>query len=233
MSYIIWDFDNTLAHRPGLWGQCLADTVNSAMPGAGLTREHFAGHLANGFPWHNPELEHHHLSDPDVWWENLTRVFAAAIETVTAVPPATAFEIARFVRPEYLDAAGWVVFPDTEPALNTLTRHGWRHLILSNHVPELPQLVEALGIGHYFEHIFTSATLGFEKPHPAAFKAAIAAIPREYRMVMVGDSFKADFKGAKAVGLEAILVRGSDPECDFSCPDLYALPPAIGDASEP
>jgi putative hydrolase of the HAD superfamily len=223
MSYLLWDFDNTLAHRPGLWGQCLADTVNSLIPSTHLTSENFRTSLSSGFPWHTPDIEHHHLSDPDAWWAGLLPVLATAVAAATGMDVPSASEIAARVRDNYLDPTRWVVFPDTEPALAQLTGRGWRHVILSNHVPELPALVKALGLGGHFERVLTSATLGYEKPHPAAFKTARLEIPSGSRIVMIGDSFMADFKGARAVGLEAILVRGSHPECDASCADLYAL----------
>jgi putative hydrolase of the HAD superfamily len=170
-----------------------------------------------------PEREHHHLSDPDAWWSSLFPIFAAAIEAVAGVDPRSASEIAIKVRAEYLDPKNWAMFPDTEPTLVALTARGWRHIILSNHVPELPQLINSLGLGHHFESVITSATLGYEKPHPLAFKAAIDAIPSGTRIIMIGDSFKADYGGARAVGLDAILVRGSHPDCDTAFPDLNTL----------
>ncbi|HEV2702031.1 MAG TPA: HAD-IA family hydrolase [Steroidobacteraceae bacterium] len=220
---LLWDFDNTLAHRPGLWSQCLADSVNSAMPEARVTREQFAPHLHSGFPWHTPEREHHHLSNPDAWWASMHPVFERAIAAGAGLSASAASEIATQVRGVYLTPTEWVVFPDTKPALIALSGHGWRHVILSNHVPELPQLTQALGLAEYFDFIITSGTLGYEKPHPLAFKAAIDRIPPSHRTIMIGDSFLMDYKGARASGLDSILVRGSHPECDTSFPDLHAV----------
>jgi putative hydrolase of the HAD superfamily len=223
MAYLIWDFDNTLAHRPGLWGQCLVDTANSTVPGLRLTRAQVTPYLSRGFPWHTPEVEHPHLRDPDAWWASLNQVLSGAITAATDIDATLALEIATRVRARYLDPSWWIVFPDTEPTLAALTRCGWKHLILSNHVPELPQLVKALGLAHHFDRIITSATLGYEKPHPSAFKAALQAIPPNSRVVMIGDSFTMDYQGARAAGIDAILVRGSHPECETSYADLRAL----------
>jgi putative hydrolase of the HAD superfamily len=223
MSYLIWDFDNTLAYRPGQWSQCLADVTNSALPSARLPREQFVPYLSRGFPWHTPERDHHHLSDADAWWTSVLPVLATAIAAVAGIDGSFALEIAARVRAAYLDPTRWVVFPDTEPSLTALAGRGWRHTILSNHVPELSQLIEALGLGHHFDNVITSASLGYEKPHPSAFKAAIEKVPSNGQIIMIGDSFLADYKGARAVGLDAVLVRGSHEECDRSCPDLNAL----------
>jgi putative hydrolase of the HAD superfamily len=150
-------------------------------------------------------------------------IFSTAIAAVTRIEEAAAFPIARMVRARYLDPTGWIVFPDSAPALATLSAHGWRHMVLSNHVPELPRLIDALGLGHHFERVFTSATLGYEKPNPLAFKAAVNALPSDAPVIMIGDSVVADYKGARAAGLDAILVRKSHPDCDPSCSDLNLL----------
>ncbi len=56
----------------------------------------------------------------------------------------------------------------------------------------------------------SSAQLGYLKPHPAIFQAALAAIgaPAE-SAVMVGDSVKADIEGARQIGMRAVLLRRS------------------------
>ena len=121
MAYLIWDFDNTLAHRPGLWGQCLVDTANQALPGAGLTRAQVAPYLSSGFPWHTPEVEHPHLGDPDAWWARLNLVLSAALTAGAKMDATLASKIASQVRPEFLNPSRWVVFADTEPTLTALS----------------------------------------------------------------------------------------------------------------
>jgi putative hydrolase of the HAD superfamily len=116
------------------------------------------------------------------------------------------------------------VYPDTIEVLAELSSAGWRHMVLSNHVPELPELISALGLGVHFDRVFTSAKIGFEKPHPAAFAAALSVMPRRRRIVMIGDSFVADYQGAKSAGLEAILVRAEHPACEITFQDLRPLP---------
>jgi FMN phosphatase YigB (HAD superfamily) len=38
---------------------------------------------------------------------------------------------------------------------------------------------------------------------------------------MIGDSWSADVKGARAVGMRAILVREAHPEADLRCESLH------------
>ncbi len=125
------------------------------------------------------------------------------------------------VRTAYLDPSTWVVFEDTVAALELLAREGWNQVILSNHVPELPALVAALGLSRYFTAIHNSGTTGFEKPHPRAYAAVLETLgPTPGRVVMVGDNYLADFVGPRAAGIEAVLVRSTHPQCDASFPNL-------------
>ena len=82
-------------------------------------------------------------------------------------------------------------------------------MIVSNHVPELRRLVSAVGLADHFDEILTSASVGFEKPHPGIFRRALGLAGSPRTAHMVGDNPTADVQGARAVGLPAILV--ADP----------------------
>jgi putative hydrolase of the HAD superfamily len=133
MRFLIWDFDNTLAHRPGLWSQCLADVANENTFSKSYSREQFVPYLASGFPWHTPELSHHELSSPEAWWSKMYLVFSKAFKAVSNFRPELAQAAAYQVREKYLDPQGWHVYPDVFSALARLSDAGWNHIILSNH----------------------------------------------------------------------------------------------------
>jgi putative hydrolase of the HAD superfamily len=230
VRYLVWDFDNTLAHRPGMWSQCLADLANQAAPGNGFTRELFVPHLASGFPWHTPEISHPELSGSEPWWSNLNRVLAKALAAGAGFEFSVARSLARQVRSRYLQPDAWRVYEDVQPTLAALTAAGWEHIILSNHVPELSSIVAGLGIESHFRSVLSSAVIGYEKPHAMAFAAAVRAAPEGARLVMVGDSFVADYQGALAAGLEAVLVRNSHPDCQHYFSDLRSLVTHLDDA---
>lgn len=84
-------------------------------------------------------------------------------------------------------------------------------MIVSNHVPELGDLVGRLGLADLIDGVLTSAVTGYEKPHPAMYGIALDLIGHPDRVWMIGDNPVADVAGAEAVGIPAILVRGSDP----------------------
>ena len=218
---LLWDFDNTLAFRPGYWSQCLADVVNRVYPDRKALPEAFRPHLMSGFPWHGHQTAHTHLCTSEAWWAALAPTLEQALQAGAALEQDQASQLVAEVRTAYLDPSTWVVFEDTVAALELLAREGWNQVILSNHVPELPALVAALGLSRYFTAIHNSGTTGFEKPHPRAYAAVLETLgPTPGRVVMVGDNYLADFVGPRAAGIEAVLVRSTHPQCDASFPDL-------------
>src|SRR5918911_2181890 len=64
---LIWDFDGTLGHRPGMLSQVLADVVQAACPGLACTRDHVRPFLRDGFPWHRPQHPHTHITTAEIW----------------------------------------------------------------------------------------------------------------------------------------------------------------------
>ena len=65
MSVVLWDFDGTLAERPGLWSACLMETLDEHEPGHGVSEDAVRAFLDSGFPWHVPDVEHPELCDAD------------------------------------------------------------------------------------------------------------------------------------------------------------------------
>ena len=68
-------------------------------------------------------------------------------------------------------------------ALSALAEAGWTHAVLSNHVPELADLIEALGLTSHFARVFNSADIGVEKPNPEAFRIALDAMGPSRRLL--------------------------------------------------
>lgn len=203
---IFWDFDATLGERPGHWRGAVRDALTEVLGEHEFSTEQIAGELMTGFPWHQPDLPHPQLSDPDDWWAHLATVLAAAVRRL-GVPPRPAADAASRVRYQFTDPASWRLFDDTKAALDQLADLGWRHVVVSNHVPELPQILASLGLDGCFADVVNSAAIGYEKPHPMAFRIAMERAGQPECAWMVGDNPVADIAGATAVGLPAILVR--------------------------
>jgi putative hydrolase of the HAD superfamily len=217
--FLIWDFDGTLAFRPGNWTGVVCDVVAAERPDVGMTPARLRPHLQSGFPWHTPDVVRIPCS-ADQWWSDLLSVLATAVQAVTGLDTSEARRLVDGVRMAYTDATGWQIFDDALPVLTTLHNRGWSHLVLSNHMPELPQLVDALGLSDVIMAVYSSGCTGAEKPHRKAFEAVFAGHPGARRGWMIGDSWRADVQGALAVGLRAILVRSEHPEATLHCKTL-------------
>jgi putative hydrolase of the HAD superfamily len=107
-------------------------------------------------------------------------------------------------------------YDDTIPAIERLARNGIESIIVSNHVWTLPEIVRQLDGHARFEGVITSARVGYRKPHPAIFQAALrlgSGAPKE--TLMVGDNPRADIEGGRAVGLRPVLIDRSGTARDI------------------
>ncbi len=203
---VMWDFDGTLAWRPGLWSGCMIELLDEHEPEHTGTRQLVRELMHGAYPWNRPDEPHPHLSG-DAWWDALRPALARAIAGC-GVQAERAMELAGEVRGRFIDAGrGWQVFPDTRAALEATRAAGWRNVILSNHVPELETLIQRLELADLLQDVHSSAVSGYEKPHPRAFELALACAGNPVERWMVGDNPLADVGGAEAVGVPAILIR--------------------------
>jgi putative hydrolase of the HAD superfamily len=219
---IFWDFDGTLAHRPEMWGGTLAAILHEHDPTRGITREQISPFLSRGFPWHTPEIAHPELCAPDRWWGCIEDILHGACLGV-GVEEETARVLAHRFRQRYLSLEGWIVYDDTRPTMTRLAERGWRHVVVSNHVPELVTLVEALGLSSLIDRVINSAVVGYEKPHPEIYRIAREIAGQPEVAWMVGDNVTADVLGAESAGIPAILVRGRDVRAHRRCDDLHGV----------
>lgn len=224
-SVIIWDFDGTLGFRRSGWSGCLIQAFDECIPGHKHAIQDVRPHLSAGFPWHSPERPHPDLSSED-WWAQIETIMSRACQRL-GIGSKEAWLMARRARQLYIDPDGFELYEDTRPALEVLKQYGWQHIILSNHVPELPRIVNCLGLEHLIPSCLSSANTGFEKPCRQAYEIALEAAGNPTRVWMVGDSITADVAGAKAVGIPAILVRNSRP-----CSDAMHVVPDVKTAAE-
>ena len=211
---IIWDFDGTLGYREAGWSGCMVQALDELAPGHGIRIEDVRPHISAGFPWHTPEIAHPQLT-PSEWWALVEAIIFGAYMQV-GLDESLALQLSRAYRERYIDSDFFRLYDDTLPALRKLAQLGWQHVILSNHVPELPDIVTALGLGNLVEVCLSSATTGYEKPSNRAYEIALESTEYPEMVWMVGDSVTADVRGAEAVGIPGILVRNAKgrDECE-------------------
>ena len=223
---ILWDFDGTLAHRPKMWTGLLIETLDLHEPGHTVELESIRPWLRDGFFWHTPETPHCGLTARE-WWDVVEARLATAYESV-GLAAGRARELAAVAHERYCDhQIAWRLFDDTRPVLAALASRGWTHVVLSNHIPELEELVTGLGLTDLISATVTSGRTGYEKPHPEAFAAGRRAAGGTSTLWMVGDNVDADVIGAESVGIPAILVRNPSDSARRFAPSLADVAPYL------
>jgi putative hydrolase of the HAD superfamily len=106
-----------------------------------------------------------------------------------------------------LGAIRFRAYPEVPDVLARLRAGGARLAVVSNWDVSLHDVLERTGLRPMVDAVVISAELGVAKPDPAIFRAALdrlGAAPDG--AVHVGDSLEHDVAGARAAGLEAVLV---------------------------
>lgn len=166
----------------------------------------------------HPELDH----DEEIWVLFTQRIiegmggvgetYAAALEMEGAWSHAHHFEL----------------YDDALPTLAELRQHGLRIGLLSNSARDLDAFVSHHALTA--DAVLTSVLHGKTKPHETIFRRMLELLDVEpEEAVMVGDTLEDDIEGARAVGMQALLVdrEGRYPELE-SLAGLRALCRELG-----
>ncbi len=126
-------------------------------------------------------------------------------------------EVVAQIREQFMRGEFEVLFDDTLPALQALRARSVPMGILSNFSPNLEDLLRKLGIHEYFDFFIVSSVAGLEKPDKRIFDLAVRAAnrPRD-RIAYIGDSIFHDIEGARAAGIEGILIDRGNRHSDFA-----------------
>lgn len=114
-------------------------------------------------------------------------------------------------------------YPETVRTLKGIRAAGYGTGVISNFSHRLPDVLAQLGLAPHLDTVTYSFEVGAEKPHPKIFKTALAragAAPE--RALMVGDSYEADYLGARHAGLHALLL-GRGGGTPSPCPSIRSL----------
>jgi putative hydrolase of the HAD superfamily len=107
-----------------------------------------------------------------------------------------------------LASLSFSAFPDVQPALTAARERGQRLVVVSNWDVSLHGVLHRLGIDRFLDGVLTSAEVGVRKPAPAIFEAALGLVGGDAEeAVHVGDSPDEDVAGARAAGIEPVLVQ--------------------------
>lgn len=207
---IFWDFDGTLGFRKdGMWGASMLEALKRHDPSTTVTAPDFRPYLIEAFPWHNPDIPNAPMKSPEEWWKPILERFASGYEHC-GVERELAVKLAHEAREIFIDLDRWMLFDDTLETLIRLRHEGWSHAIVSNHIPELRRIAGYLRLLEHIDYFVNSAEVGYEKPNRAIFEHALKLANHPSIVWMVGDNFDADYTGAEAAGIPAVLIRTGD-----------------------
>ena len=140
-------------------------------------------------------------------------------------------ETTRAMRHAYLsefdevpDHHHYRLFDDVMPALRTLRRAGVRTAVISNADDDVTVVCMHFAFAPLMDLIVTSALVGYEKPDPRTYLAALEPLGIAPECaVHVGDQPKSDVVGALGVGMGAVLLDRYDRHDGADVPTVRTL----------
>jgi HAD superfamily hydrolase (TIGR01549 family) len=141
--------------------------------------------------------------------------------------PETIRELRRVYLSEFDEVAihhHYRLFEDVMPALRTLRRAGVKTAVISNADDDVTVVCVHFDFAVLMDLIVTSALVGYEKPDPRTYYAALEPLQVDpARAVHVGDQPKSDVVGARGVGMGAVLIDRYGRHNGTDIPTVEAL----------
>jgi len=121
-------------------------------------------------------------------------------------------------------SANWCdIRPGTRETLQRLGRR-YPLAVISNADGKIADVLNRCGIADCFQQIIDSGLVGYEKPHPAIFEAALHTMNvSPEQSLYVGDVFSVDYAGATRAGMQAILFDVSGAYRESTLPRVESL----------
>ena len=144
------------------------------------------------------ELERHGHADHSYWY----LFYSHLLDELQIKDDAIRDSLVEATR----NSANWSgLRPGTREVLQRLGLR-YRLGVISNADGKIAAVLTRSGIADCFETITDSGLVGYEKPHPAVFEAALGSLGvAAQESLYVGDVHSVDYLGATRVGMQAIL----------------------------
>jgi HAD superfamily hydrolase (TIGR01509 family) len=119
----------------------------------------------------------------------------------------------------------WELVPaDVIPTLARLRAMGLKIVVVSNANGRLRHVFGRLGLTEHVDVLFDSFEEGVEKPDPRLFQIALERSGGAPATTMhVGDLYHVDVVGARAAGLQAVLLDLGGLYVDYECPKIRSF----------
>ncbi len=138
------------------------------------------------------------------WWRTL--VSRVVIEVGGAIPQFDRYFDALYGY--YASGSAWALYPEVVPVLSQLNAAGLPVAVVSNFDSRLPGILRDHGLEPMIAEVVFSTGVGAAKPDSRIFRLALANLGvTPSRALHVGDDRWADYEGARAAGLQALLLK--------------------------
>jgi HAD superfamily hydrolase (TIGR01549 family) len=167
----------------------------------------------------HPELDH----DEEIWVLFTERVI------IGMGGRGDTYRAAVEMEERWAHSGHFELYEDAVPAVVDMRSRGLSVGLLSNSSRNLADFVEHHGL--VADAVLTSHVHGKTKPHESIFRALLGLLEVDAaEAVMVGDTLHDDIEGARAVGMQAVLIDREDrhPEIADRLPDLRRLAHVLG-----
>ena len=167
----------------------------------------------------HPELDH----DEEIWVLFTERVI------IGMGGRGDTYRAAVEMEERWAHSGHFELYEDAVPAVVDMRSRGLRVGLLSNSSRNLADFVEHHGL--VADAVLTSHAHGKTKPHESIFLALLGLLEVDAgEAVMVGDTLHDDIEGARAVGMQAVLIDREDrhPEIADRLRDLRRLAHVLG-----
>jgi putative hydrolase of the HAD superfamily len=125
----------------------------------------------------------------------------------------------------------WEIVPPDVPAALEELKPRFRLSVISNANGTVREKLRRVGLIDFFDMVLDSHEEGVEKPDPRIFRAALERTgARAERSLYIGDMYHIDVAGARAAGMEVVLLDPADLHGDKPVrriPGLGALASSI------
>ena len=163
--------------------------------------------------WHWEQLELGTMTRDEVLVNRFGVLFGKLGKEVDATACARAYE--------HNLSIGHYFLPGAEEAVDALSKK-YRLFLASNGTASVQKgRMTSANLYRFFETVFVSQEIGYNKPSLDYFNACFAAIPDfdKDKAIMVGDSLSSDIKGGINAGIKTVWVNPDHKDCGDIRPD--------------
>ncbi|KIJ18619.1 hypothetical protein PAXINDRAFT_70747 [Paxillus involutus ATCC 200175] len=153
------------------------------------------------------------------WWSEVIKGTAIGAGADATAVEASLDQIVPKLFDRFSSREGYKLFDDTLPVLRQLGEMDVRTALVSNADARMRLVLTDLNISPFLQPLLLSEEVGVEKPDVEIFRRAFRHAPLKTPVALnqgvhVGDELRCDYHGARAAGMQALLLRRPGPDGD-------------------